>query len=61
MAEMEFTKVEIMLPKANRQEAEELAEFLENITEEGSKNFFDMIRTANILKGVLDGSIRRAG
>lgn len=61
MAVAETTKVEIMLPQANRQEAEALAEFLENMTEEGSKNFFDMIRTANILKGILDGSTRKAG
>lgn len=60
MAVAETTKVEIMLPQANRQEAEELKEFLENVTASGQQEFLNFVRGANFTRRLLEGTVKRA-
>lgn len=60
MAEIQTTKVEIMLPQANRQEAEELKEFLENVTASGQQEFLNFVRGANFTRRLLEGTVKRA-
>jgi hypothetical protein len=40
---IEGTKMEIMLPQANRAEAEEVAEFLESLTMAQKQRFMDLV------------------
>lgn len=60
MAEIETTRVEIMLPKSNMQEAEELKEFLENVTSAGQQEFLNFVRGANFTRRLLEGTVKRA-
>ncbi len=55
------TKIELTLPLANRQEAEEFAEFFENMTAAEQDAFMNFVCGANFTRRLLDGSARRAG
>lgn len=50
---IEGTKMEIMLPQVNKQEAEEVAEFLGGMTTVEQQNFLNFIRGANFAKRLL--------
>lgn len=50
---IEGTKMEIMLPQASRAEAEELAEFLADMTVAGQQEFLNFVRGANFAKRLL--------
>lgn len=50
---IEGTKMEIILPQANRAEAEELAEFLENMNATGQQEFLNFVRGANFARRLL--------
>jgi len=50
---IEGTKMEIILPQANKAEAEELAEFLANMTVAGQQDFLNFVRGANFAKRLL--------
>lgn len=50
---IEGTKMEIILPQASREEAEELAEFLTDMTVAGQQDFLNFIRGANFAKRLL--------
>lgn len=60
MAEMENTRVEIMLPQSCKQEAEELKEFLENVTAAGQQEFLNFVRGANFTRRLLEGTVKQA-
>lgn len=50
---IEGTKMEIMLPQASKAEAEELAEFLADMTVAGQQEFLNFVRGANFAKRLL--------
>lgn len=60
MAESETRKVEIMLPQAYELEAEELMEFLENVTVAGQQEFLNFVRGANFTRRLLEGTVKQA-
>ena len=43
MEAIEGTKMEIMLPQANRQEAEKIEDFLQCLTEAQKQRFMDLV------------------
>ncbi len=58
-AEMETTKIEIMLPQTCKHEAEEFADFFQSMTVEERLDFLMTVRGAKMFKGILEA--RRAG
>lgn len=53
------TKMEIMLPYANKKEAEELANFLENLNPEQQRDFSKLIAGANLVRKITDGTTEK--
>lgn len=49
------TKMEVMLPVEDMQEATEVAEFLESMTEKGQRAFMNFVRGSNFTAHFLTG------
>ncbi|WP_320959376.1 hypothetical protein [Hungatella effluvii] len=52
---MTKTKMEVMLPVEDMQEATEVAEFLESMTEKGQRAFMNFVRGSNFTAHFLTG------
>ncbi|RFZ75620.1 hypothetical protein DS742_28000 [Lacrimispora amygdalina] len=59
VAQMETTKIEIMLPQTCKHEADEFAEFFQSMTVEERMDFLKTVRGAKLYQGIMKS--QRAG
>lgn len=59
VAQMETTKIEIMLPQVCKHEADEFAEFFQSMTVEERMDFLKTVRGAKLYQGIMKS--QRAG